>query len=350
VEDKNYIYHLITLEFSNKIDHEQQNELQAWLKLSSENISEYNEIIKVLTYYEALDAMKKIDVGHDLALVKKKLNKHSEKKNTFLLNFQRVAAILIVPLLIYTAWNISKPSELTKKVSLMKSSETTFGVRSQIELSDGTKVWINSGSKLTYPEEFTGNVREVKLEGEAYFQVESDKEHPFFVDLNGCKVKATGTRFNISNYREDGEITTYLEHGKVSLLSIDGKDSNKSVQLDENEIIVYQKANKQYHIANADGKKYIGWIDGALIFKNDNTSDVAARLGRWFNAEIIFDEEVLKSDYVFTATFKHESLEEALKLLSYSTPITYKILSGSQQDDSSFSKRKVLISKNRSME
>lgn len=344
MEDKNYIYHLIALEYSNELNTEQQNELQSWLNLSSENVAEYNEILKVQTYYDRLGTMKKINVDQDLLSVKKKLNRQL-KKNTWLLNFQKVAAILIVPLLIYTVWNISKPSEFSKKVSLMKSSETTFGVRSQIELSDGTKVWINSGSKLTYPDEFTGNIREVKLEGEAYFQVESDKEHPFFVDLNGCKVKATGTRFNISNYKEDGEITTYLEHGKVSLLSIDDKDSNKSVQLNENEIIVYQKADKQYHITNADGKKYIGWIDGALIFKNDNTSDVAARLGRWFNAEIIFDEAVLKSDYVFTATFKHESLEEALKLLSYSTPITYKILSGSQQNDSSFSKRKVLISK-----
>lgn len=344
MEDKNYIYHLITLEFSDRLDNVQQNELHSWLKLSSENVVEYNEIRKVLTYHDALDAMKKIDVVRDLALVKKKLNT-SSKKNTFLLNFQKVAAILILPLLIYTAWNISKPSELPKRVSLMKSSETAFGVRTQIELSDGTKVWINSGSKLTYPEEFTGNVREVKLDGEAYFQVESDKEHPFYVDLNGCKVKATGTRFNISNYKEDKEITTYLEHGMVSLLSADGKGSNKSVQLNENEIIVYQKVDKHYHITNADGKKYIGWIEGALIFKNDNTNDVAARLGRWYNAEIIFDDDVLKSDYVFTATFIHESLEEALRLLSYSTPITYKILSGTKQDDSSFSKRKVLISK-----
>ena len=93
----------------------------------------------------------------------------------------------------------------------------------------------------------------------------------------------------------------------------------------------------------------MAWIDGSLIFKNDNTNDVATRLGRWFNAEIILDDELSKSDYVFTATFKQESLEEALKLLSYSSPITYKIISGSQLDDSSFSKRKVIISKKRNM-
>ena len=81
MEDKNYIYHLIALEFSNEMDSAQQHELQSWLKLSSENVAEYNEIIKVLTYYDALDAMKKIDVSHDLLLVKKKLNKHSNKNS-----------------------------------------------------------------------------------------------------------------------------------------------------------------------------------------------------------------------------------------------------------------------------
>lgn len=332
------------LEYSNEIDSVQLKELRQWIDSSTENHAEYNEVVKVLNYYDRLEDMKKINVDQDLLMVKKKFKKQNTGK-TLLLNFQRIAAILIIPLLIYSVWSISLSSEKNNRTALLKTSETSFGVRTQIQLSDGTKVWINSGSKLTYPDEFTGNVREVKLDGEAYFQVESDKEHPFFVDLNGCKVKATGTRFNISNYKEDGEITTYLEHGKISLLSTEADKSDKSVQLEENEIIVYQKADKQYRIANADGKKYVGWIDGALIFKNDSTNDVAARLGRWFNAEIIFDNDLIKSDYVFTATFKHESLEEALKLLSYSTPITYKILSGSQQDDSSFSKRKVLISK-----
>jgi len=332
------------LEFTNGIGAEQRKELNSWIDSSAENKNEYNEVVKILKYYDSLGAMRRINVDQDLLLVKRKLKRHTPARNVFFY-FQRIAAILIIPLLIYTVWNVSQSSEQKIRTGLLKSSETSFGVRTQIELSDGTKVWINSGSKLSYPDEFTGNTREVKLVGEAYFQVQSDKEHPFYVDLNGCKVKATGTRFNISNYPEDKLITTYLEHGKIALLQGETDKVEKTVQLNENEIIVYQKADKQYHITNADGKKYIGWIDGALIFKNDNTNDVAARIGRWFNAEIVFDEDVLKSDYVFTATFKHESLEEALKLLSYSTPITYKIISGSQRDDSSFSKRKVIISK-----
>jgi ferric-dicitrate binding protein FerR (iron transport regulator) len=181
--------------------------------------------------------------------------------------------------------------------------------------------------------------------GEAYFQVESDKEHPFFVDLNGFKVKATGTRFNISNYFNDNQITTYLEHGKVSLFAYANGKQDEPVQLKENDIIVLNKIKRKYNIQNSDGKKYLAWIDGKLVFKNENTDDVAMRLGRWFNAEIIFDEKLTQKQYVFTATFEDESLEDALRLLSYSTPLSYKIIPGSQRNDSSFSKRKVIITK-----
>ena len=344
MENKNRIYQLIALELTDGLDRQQKEELQTWLGLTPENRSEYNEVAKLLTYYNRLNSMKKIDIDSALSSVRKKMHRQS-KSNALLLNFQRIAAIVIIPLLIYTAWSISESPGSSKKNDILKTAETAFGVRTQILLSDGTKVWMNSGSKLTYPEEFSGNSREVKLVGEAYFQVESDSEHPFFVDLNGYKVKATGTRFNISNYPEDKEITTYLEHGKVSFLAYPKAKQEPPILLKEKEIIVLNRQKKQYRIENTDGDKYMAWIDGSLIFNNDNTDDVAVRLGRWFNAEIIFDDELSKSGYVFTATFRNESLEEALQLLSYSSPITYKIISGTQMNDSSFSKRKVIISK-----
>ncbi len=344
MENKNYIYTLILLELTSGLESQQKEELLKWIEISQENQLEYEELVKLLTYYDRLNAMKRIDIDKDLSFVKKKLNRQP-KINRLFLNLQRIAAILIIPLLVFSVWNISGLRGKPKKSSTMKTAETAFGVRSQIQLSDGTKVWLNSGTKLIYPDEFNGISREVKLIGEAYFQVESDKEHPFYVDLNGCKVKATGTRFNISNYAEDKEVTTYLEHGKISLLTTFRNAEENPIRVKEKEIIVFDKSENQYRIENTDGSKYLAWINGTLIFKNDSINDVAIRLGRWFNADVIINETLSKSGYVFTATFKQESLEEALKLLSYSSPITYKIASGSQKNDSSFSKRKVIISK-----
>ncbi len=345
MENKDYLYNLISLEYSGKLDKQQSNNLQSWLDASPENLAEYTEVVSLLSFSARLAAMKQIDTGKDLMLVRKKLNQ-GVSYNRWLLSFQRVAAILILPLLLFTVWSLTNSPESKSIGSIMKSSETSFGVRSQIQLSDGTLVWMNSGSKLTYPEVFDGNTREVKLTGEAYFQVKSDSNHPFYVDLNGYKIKATGTRFNISNYQGDKEISAFLEHGKVSMLMDNEENQPEPVQLKENEIIILNKAQKQYKLQSTDGSKYLGWIKGLLILKKDSINNLADRLGRWYNADIIFDDKLAQSGYVFTATFKQETLEEAMKLLSYSTPINYKIIQGIQLKDASFSRRKVIITKN----
>ncbi len=341
---KDFIYTLIELDYQNELNKQQKEELQSWLNLSQDNVAEYNEIIRLFTYADRLVSMKEINTDQDLLFVKRKLNRNG-KINKLFLNFQKFAAILTIPLLLYSAWTIWGLPNNNKKDRIMKSTETAFGVRSQIQLADGTRVWLNSGSKLIYPVEFNGKSREVNLIGEAYFQVKSDREHPFYVDLNGHKVKATGTSFNISNYTDDREIYIYLDDGKVSLLINTKEDQIKPLPLKEKETFILNKIEKNYRIQKTGGSKYVAWINGRLILKNDSINDVAVRLGRWFNAEITFDADLEKSGYVFTATFQKESLEEALKLLSYSTPVRYKIIPGSQMDDSSFSMRKVIISK-----
>jgi transmembrane sensor len=347
VEDKNLIYNLIVLENSLGMNDLEKNVLQSWIEQSDENKAEYLAVLKVLGYSERLAAMKKIDVKNDLSRVKRRIFQEKRSKSRMLLvNFQRIAAVLIVPLLIFTLWSVGHLLGRSEKDVALKSSETSYGVRSRIQLSDGTIVILNSASKLIYPEEFNGKSREVKLTGEAYFQVKSDVQHPFLVDIGGYKVKATGTRFNISNYPEDREFNVFLEVGKVSLLAGSNEAVGNAIPLKEKEMIFLNRAKKQYRIHEGDGMKYLAWIDGVLKFKNDSADDVARRMGRWFNAEIIFDAELRKSGYIFTATFKHESLEEALMLLSVSSPIKFNIVQESQKDDFSFSKRKVIISKN----
>ena len=344
MEDSDFIYSFIELAYHHKLDKQQQEHLQAWLDLSPDHVSEYHEIIKLFRYADRLVSMKKIDTGKDLLLVRKKRNR-TGKINHLFLNFQKIAAILIIPLLIYTAWSVFDLPGGRQEGRIMKSTETAFGIRSHIQLSDGTKVWLNSGSKLSYPETFTGKSREVRLTGEAYFQVNSDREHPFYVDMDGYKVKATGTSFNISGYPDEKEIVTYLEHGKVSLLIGTEGTRVQTVPLGEKETVIVDRNKKGYRIQKTEGGKYLAWVDGRLVLKNDDIHDVAVRLGRWYNAEVTFDDELARSGYIFTATFERESLEEALELLSYSSPVTYRIIPGTQMNDTSFSKRKVILSK-----
>lgn len=343
LEYKNKIYHLIDLKLRGQLNDQQRADLGFWLNESHDNNMEYQEVVKIIQYSQRLGSMKAVNTSDDLTELKLKISNRGRGRN-FILGFQRVAAILIIPLLLYTAFSVYNASSASQDSKVFKSTETSYGIRSQIQLEDGTKVWLNSGSKLMYPEKFPGKRREVTLVGEAYFQVQSDKKHPFYVDIGGLKIKATGTNFNISNYQDDNVITTYLESGKVSLVEYKNGYEIQHGKLDAGQKIQVNKKLKKYSVSDAEGEKYLAWIDDKLVFRKDDMLEVARKLGHWFNADIEI-QDIELYEYVFTATFESESLEEALRLLSYSSPIDYQIIDNYQLDDSSFSKRKVIIKK-----
>lgn len=344
---KNYapIYDLISLKSSGLINSAQEAELNGWISESDANKQEYLKILKLFDFSDNLIVMDNIDLSGDLLTVKKRFCCQNVSHG-FFYYFSRIASILVVPLLILSAWGIILHFE-DESDSLASGKtyqyETALGIRSRITLSDGTRVWLNSGSKLEYPGEFEKGKREVILQGEAFFEVHSDQENPFYVDLGDYKVKATGTKFNISNYQADKKSSAYLSEGEVAIVRENDRREVILGKLQIGEAAVFDKSFRKHAlIVKADGEKYLGWLKGRLVFRNDYMDQVADRLGRWFNAEIILQDQELK-DYFFTATFQDETLEQALDLLSRSSPIEYRIISGFQNSDTSFSKRKVII-------
>ena len=343
LEHSTHIYQLIELELHSALTPDQEKELEEWVRFSADNLSDYKSYKRILIYSSRLAEMKEVDTARDLGEIKERFS--SKKRSRSLFDaFQRIAAILIIPLMIYIAWDITNGLKSGKQELATNSTETTIGVRTHIQLSDGTKVWMNSDSKLEYPEKFIGKNRQVKLVGEAYFEVKSDKSHPFYVDLGGYKIKATGTKFDISNYSDSPRMNTFLEHGVVSLVGLKNGIEVKYTQLNEGEQIVLDKKQNQFQVKKGDSRKSLAWIDGKLVFDKDPMPDVANRLGRWFNVDVVVKDAQVNA-YIFTATFEKESLEEALNLLSYSSPIKYQIIPGKQRDDRTYSKRQVIISK-----
>ena len=161
------------------------------------------------------------------------------------------------------------------------------GKRSQIVLSDGTKVWINSGSRLVYLPVFKGEMREVFLEGEAYFEVAKDAKKPFYVRTDAYTIKVYGTKFDVQAYKSDNEYNTILMEGKVSLEINHGgvlskehflfPDHKASLSEDKEDILISEVAN----IGN-----YTAWKDGYLIFKNEAFSELIKRVSRYYNIKI----------------------------------------------------------------
>ena len=159
-----------------------------------------------------------------------------------------------------------------------------YGKRSEVTLSDGTHIWLNSGSQLSYPSVFGSDSRQVFLSGEAFFEVSKDKTKPFYVSVKNFKIKVLGTKFNVTAYEEDSVIRTVLQEGKVTA----SKDQlfAKETVLSPGEEIVFDKENGNTEKAKVDVLLYTSWVSGYLIFHNESTLEVLKKLERYYNRQI----------------------------------------------------------------
>jgi len=161
------------------------------------------------------------------------------------------------------------------------------GKRSQIVLSDGTKVWINSGSRLVYLPVFKGKIREVFLEGEAYFEVAKDAHKPFYVRTDAYSIKVYGTKFDVQAYKADNEYNTILIEGKVSLEINHGDLLSKEHILLPNHKATLSDDKEDILISEeTDIDKYTAWKDGYLIFQNEAFPELLKRVAHYYNIQI----------------------------------------------------------------
>jgi ferric-dicitrate binding protein FerR (iron transport regulator) len=161
-----------------------------------------------------------------------------------------------------------------------------FGKRSSMELSDGTKVWLNSGSKLVYATAFTGKTREVFLEGEAYFEVAKDAAKPFYVKTDAFRIMVLGTKFDVKAYKDDNEYNTILVEGKVSM-KVNNQLFSKEVLLLPHEKSTLMKEQDNFQITHVDDVNICtSWIYGYLEFEKENLADVLKSISRFYNIAI----------------------------------------------------------------
>ncbi len=202
-----------------------------------------------------------------------------------------------------------------------------YGKRFDVVLSDGTRVYLNSGSSLKYPVKFLkGSDRVVRLTGEAYFEVTKDQEHPFIVNTDDIDVKVLGTKFNVSHYPEDSSISTVLVEGSVELHEWDdsGKDISDPVLLKPGFMAEWNKPDRLMSVENVDTRIYTAWVQGKMIFRNTTFRKIRQALERKYNVTIINNNTDL-DDQLFDATFDIETIEQVLQSFNKSYAINYKI-------------------------
>lgn len=170
---------------------------------------------------------------------------------------------------------------------------TPAGTTYQVSLPDGTKVWLNAASSLTYPTAFYGAQRQVELQGEAYFEVAKNKEKPFLVIGGGQQVKVLGTHFNINSYTGEGAIETTLLEGAVALSQVN--KANMSIILKPGQQASLQQ--QHFQISEADIGQTMAWKDGLFLFENADLATVMRQIARWYDLEIVYQGAIPKSTF-----------------------------------------------------
>jgi transmembrane sensor len=324
VEQSNYnIDKVISHYLNGQINDQEQKFLDQWLAESDENkkILKNLELAWNQQLYKSSEADHKEDEIARSIWRKAQREQHTpfRSKTSY---YWRAAAILFI---IITASFFLNEFGFENKVNQVQPvaeviKQNPHGQKSQIMLPDGSKVWLNAGSTLSFPERFADSVRLVKLSGEAFFDVASDTLRAFTVISGGISTTALGTSFNILAY-DTSSIQVSLLSGIVRVNNLTQKDN--AIVLKPGFAVSYNNSGDsntyQFNQANV-----LAWKEGILLFDNDNFDEFILKIERWYgvNVKVIGEKP---AHWYFNATYSNTYLKEILNHISYSKNIKYKL-------------------------
>jgi len=338
-------------------------EISSWIKENPENQQYFNEFKK--TYYLAKLSKKPSGFNRDASWERVKTgyyrfkleNEISSRKKAYRKNTWRIAAIMAaaasLAFLLGLFLKTNQPVIISEEKNMLMNEVTApIGSRAQVVLTDGTVVWLNAGSKMKYPASFTGDAREVFLEGEAFFEVKKANGQIFIVKTSELDIKVYGTTFNVRSYPEENIIQTTLVEGSLAVETLVGESKNKSILLEPNQSITYvkneeeivslsdkQAVNDDYIITGltkylkpgelklipkVDPLPITSWKDEEWFIASESLADLAVKLERRYNVKITFTDDNLKN-YKFSGTLRNETFEQVLNILQASAPIKYSL-------------------------
>lgn len=291
--------------------------LYDWLKASTENKAQYYQI------KDTWDAAGIITP--DTASAWKQLNKQidaNKKMPRWIIETIKIAAVaVLVAVATYTVFKIPQKPPVEPA---MAKVVVPNGSQSTVVLADGTTVRLNSGSELVYPSQFNSDVRKVELTGEGYFKVKHNTAHPFIVSAGEIDVKVLGTEFNVMAYPDLERIETTLVEGSVALNK--RGTANGHIVLKPGEKAVFE--NDELVVTPADIELETTWTQKGFYFQSTSFEELVSRLERWYDVDIIIDDEDF-IDITFTGKFRNkESIWQVLDVIKMTTPIDYKTKEG----------------------
>lgn len=304
----------------NELTEQRRIEVEEWINRSTDNKNVAEEYYYLSFAITSLQSIKRSAPQKALKKVNQRINQKQTRR--IFLRIQTAVAILFLPLLFFSGYLLFQPKEKLHPFYL--ETRMTPGMIGSTILPDGTKVWLNSSSYLKYPNVFSENIREVELDGEAYFEVTDNKAKPFVVHTQNSSVTVLGTEFNIDAYSYNSFIATTLVKGAVEFNYPNGSNKTASMFLKPNEQILYNKQTYQTVKNETYVPKDIAWIKGQIILKDTPLSDILWILSKRFNVEFVIKDLALYK-HSFTGVFTNQQIERVLEHFKRSSDIRYKI-------------------------
>lgn len=307
---------------------DEAKDVRSWINTEEANKNEFIRLKNIHAF--ASEGKHKLPIEDDFFQLNRIINQKT--KSTIQLNvrhYLKYAAILIAALLIgFSVSEVRFRLSSNQTAELFNEFYAPEGQISEFKLADGTRVWLNSGTRIKVPVSFNAKHRMVYMEGEAFFQVTKDPKHPFFVQSNELSIRVMGTSFNVSAYQTDVNSEVTLINGQVGIKERNGQ---RLAMLKPGQQLVYDKTTGKKLKRFVDTSPYEAWRDGEMIFRDCTLGKIAEKLERWYNVEIDFNSQEI-SQFKFTGTIlKNKPLSQVLEAITLTSPIRFEIKVNSDQ-------------------
>lgn len=306
------------------LDTESCKDVENWISLSEKNRKILEDLYVVMFVNNRIMAKEEIDVNKafNQFLKQKKLLPPSYHKRKTVQLWRKAAAVAAISIVVLLSGALTTIALLEKNSQSLVVS-TKLGERAQVNLPDGSTVWLNACSKLEYRKSFFSSKRKARLTGEAYFSVAHHNRFPFVVMNNGSEVKVLGTKFNLKCNDDEKYLAASLTEGSIQFSD---ENLTSSIKLKPNEKLIFDKQTHRINIERIVSQEDVtAWISGRLLFENNSLEEIASVLEKHYNIHIRFNDENAK-EIRFTAEFEMaDNIYQILSILEITDKFTYQI-------------------------
>lgn len=318
-------YHKIAAYLNNDLSISDKLWIESWIAQSPQNEEVFNSLKNEWKYVGEpnaieIDKEKVWNTINDHLLLHPSSNNNRQISKRYVVKIASIAASIALLFGIASSLLVKTSIDNIYREKAVTRIETPIGQKMQMTLPDQTQVWLNSGSVLTYTENFNQDNREISLSGEAYFDVTHNANKEFIVKTSSVNVVVKGTSFDVAAYQEDAYVNVALVEGSVNVVDTNNK---LLTQLAPNENLRINKANMQYVHTKNIKDAFPLWTKEELVFYNVDLFELTRKIERWYGVEIKLIDPVINQKYTFS--MKTESIRELLDLFNKITPIEYTV-------------------------